>query len=106
MKFLANKVFKGIALPVQEMSKLDSELKADYMESVTYIIESGVLKNEGKRIINEAGKSIIRHAATDVEVAWNRGIIHGIEALNMRFLKLEASKKGRFPNKKDETVVK
>lgn len=69
---------------VRELSDLDPGDQKEYVKRARELSRSVTLKNEMHRLRETAGESIIRHASTPEEVAWHRGGLHYLEAIEKR----------------------
>jgi len=88
MKLLAKTVYRGIMLDVWEWIDRSSEEQKAYLSEMKYLVKSEPLHNEMQKIKNAAGSAIVRTTKTDEQVAWNRGILHGMETLEKRIKEL------------------
>lgn len=84
MRALATEAWEGILLPVQDITKMPPDLKKEYLIAARDLLMGGVIASEVNRLKNAAGQNILRHTKTDEEVAWNRGVLHGLESLMKR----------------------
>ena len=102
MKRIAVKVFSGVILPVEDLNDIPLKEQQGYLVEAKHLMRSKMLKNEMNRIKNVAGIHIIRKASNDTEIAWNRGILHGIDSLDKRLQYLATLKRGE---KIDKIIV-
>ena len=84
-RLLVKAAFKGVKLDYEDFRNVKSKERAQWLQGANYALRHTCLIEEIRRLQDEAGKSIVRHARGDTDVAWNRGIIHGLDALEKRF---------------------
>jgi len=89
IKWIAHRTFRGIYLPVIE--KPNEAQRKIFRVEAKALLHGELLKNELNRIRNAAGKEIIRRTHTDELTAYNRGILHAMDAFENR-IKYLASK--------------
>jgi len=79
MKHLSSRFYKGIVLNITDITELGVEEQKDYLSRASDLASDPVLENEIKKIIQASSQKIIRTCSNDVEVAWQRGVIYGME---------------------------
>lgn len=88
MKILTRTVFRGIMLDVWEWIDRPTGKQKDYLADMKYIAGSEAFQNELNKIKNAAGKAIMRTTENNAQIAWNRGVLHGIDTLEKRLKSL------------------
>ena len=74
----------AIKYRTHEINKLSAGERVAFLAEVKILSHSEALKREIDRIKEEAEKTIIRHTNVGTEIAYNRGVILGLEALEKR----------------------
>jgi len=77
-------------LDVWDWHTKSNDEQREYLHEAKEILRNQAFMNEVSRIKNEAGKNIVRSTKVSEEVAWNRGVLYGLEALEQRFKHLAA----------------
>lgn len=76
-----------------DTASLEAKARQSYCGMAALALENDTLKNEIARLINKSADKIIRKTTCDNEVAYERGIIHGLEALEERLKTLANERK-------------
>lgn len=92
MKVLSCTVFNGIMLDVWELSDRHLKDQAGYLQEMRHLDRSEPLHNEMRRINNAAGKAIMRTTKSLQQIAYNRGVLHGMGTLDKRIKELSLKK--------------
>lgn len=77
-------IYDGIDKVTEDIEKMSEGAKNEYIRSTQDIYRSKAFTNEINRLVNTAGKTIIRSTQNDYENSYHRGGIHYLEALKKR----------------------
>lgn len=94
-RWITNKALDSLSLPGVEFSKLPLKEQKEVSSRARDLRTDVVLVQEIDKLIKAAGDNIIRKTSNDVEIAWNRGAIHGLESLKNRLQYLASFSKTR-----------